>query len=278
MPPERITDRDVLAGDAYASATHLAARQDLYSWQQPRYDLPAIVLDQITGATGVVVDVGCGNGRYLRRLRDARNDLIVVGLDISTGILRDLEPPVLVADAQFLPLQTSAASVVLTMHMLYHLADIDAGLIEVQRILRADGVLIASTNARDDKTELDQLWSAAAADVLGVAEGPHRISLSARFSLDDAPAILGRHFAHVDLIELPGTITVTIPEPVLAHLGSYRSWVADTEVPFDETLQRTHERLTDHIQTHGAFHINCRSGILICRSLAARHQPQSIID
>lgn len=269
MPSERITNRSVLAGDAYASATHLAARQDLYSWQQPRYDLPAIVLGKITGSTGVVVDVGCGNGRYLQRLREARNDLTVVGLDISTGILRDLDPPVLVADAQFLPLQTGAASVVLAMHMLYHLADIDAGMIEAQRVLRADGLLIASTNARDDKAELDQLWSAAAADVLGVAEGPRRISLSSRFSFDDAPAILGRYFTHVDVIELPGTITITTPEPVLAHLGSYRSWAVDTGVPFDETLQRTHERLSDHIETHGAFHIGCRGGILIYRTANA---------
>lgn len=162
--------------------------------------------------------------------------------------------------------------------MLYSLTDIDAGLTELRRVLRADGVLIASTNARDGKAELDQLWYAAEADVLGVAEGPRRISLSARFFLNDAPAVLGHYFAHADLIELPGTITVTAPEPVLAHLGSYPSWAADTGVPFNETLQRAHERLSGHIQTHGAFHISCRSGILICRTPRYRAPAKSLGD
>ncbi|CAM5410160.1 hypothetical protein SAURM35S_08636 [Streptomyces aurantiogriseus] len=37
-----VTDRGRLAGSAYSSDRDLAARQSLYQWQTPRYDLPGI--------------------------------------------------------------------------------------------------------------------------------------------------------------------------------------------------------------------------------------------
>jgi len=258
------TDRGVLAGDAYADDRHLAARQALYVFQQPHHDLPALVTAHLRDGRGLVVDVGCGNGRYVRHLREHRPDLTVVGLDGSTGILADIEAPVLVADAARLPIRAASVDAVLAMHMIYHLADVDAGVREFARVLRPDGLLVASTNARDDKAELDRLWSAAAADVLGVAEGP-RVSLSDRFPLDDAPSYLRRHFSSVEGIELPGTITVTEPDPVIAHLASYRSWPTQAGVPFDATLQRARERLAAIIRREGTFRITCRGGVLVAR-------------
>ncbi|MFD8480009.1 hypothetical protein [Kitasatospora sp. NPDC059673] len=61
-------------------------------------------------------------------------------------------------------------------------------------MVSAQLVLIASTNSESDKSELDRLWARAAGDVLGVVEGPGRVSLSARFSLERAPGILGEVF------------------------------------------------------------------------------------
>jgi len=133
------TDRGVLAGDAYADDRHLAARQALYVFQQPHHDLPALVAAHIRDGRGLVVDVGCGNGRYVRHLREHRPDLTVVGLDVSTGILAGLEAPVLVADAARLPIRAASVDAVLAMHMIYHLADVDAGVPEFARVLRPDG-------------------------------------------------------------------------------------------------------------------------------------------
>ena len=260
---EPTTNRAVLAGDAYASGRHLSARQALYDYQTPTYNLPGIILGNLSAVSGVVVDVGCGNGRYVRRLRAERPDLTTIGLDIAAGILHEVPPPVVVADAAALPFRDHTASAVLAMHMLYHVTDTEAGLAELARVVRPDGVLVASTNADDDKRELDDLWSAAAADVLGTSTGPRRISLSSRFPLDQAPARLGRYFADVRVIELPGTIAVTEPEPVLAHLASYRAWAHQAGVPFEPTLRRVRERLTATIERDGKFVISCLGGIVV---------------
>lgn len=112
----------------------------------------------------------------------------------------------------------------------------------------------------------------AAGDVLGTGRGPARISLSARFTLEQAPvtleqapAYLGEEFGRVATIELPGTITVRDPGPVVAHMASYRAWADQHDVPFAETLERARALLADHIARQGAFEISCRSGILLCR-------------
>lgn len=265
MSSEPTTDRSVLTTAAYACGQHLSARQALYRYQTPAYDLPAIVIENLTAVAGTITDVGCGSGGYLRRLRAERPDLTTIGIDIAAGILREAPPPVAVADAAALPLQNNSVDAVLAMHMLYHVPDTDAGVAELTRILRPHGVLIVSTNATDDKHELDDLWSAAAADVLGIPTGPRRISLSSRFPLDHAQDRLHPHVSDVHLIDLPGTITVTDPRPVLDHLSSYGAWAHQTGVPFEPTLQRVRERLSEAIDRDGAFVISGHGGILVCR-------------
>jgi len=98
-----------------------------------------------------------------------------------------------------------------------------------------------------------------------VAEGPRRISLSNRFCLEAAPQMLHRHFAHVRVIELPGTIELTAPEPIVAHLGSYQAWADQMGVPFTDTLTRAREIATRHIHEHGSFRITGLGGVLVCR-------------
>ncbi|MER5215614.1 class I SAM-dependent methyltransferase [Streptomyces sp. NPDC002838] len=260
-----VTDRSRLAGSAYSSDRDLAARQSLYQWQKPRYDLPGIVAEQLSGVHGRLVDVGCGNGKFIQRLRDERPDLALLGLDIAPGILASVPGPVAVADATRLPLVTASVDAALALHMLYHVPDIPQAVRELSRVVARDGLVIASTNSDQDKAELDDLWQRAAGDVLGTGRGPARISLSARFSLEKAGAFLGEQFGRVETIELPGTISVQDPEPVIAHMASYRAWADQHDVPFEATIERARAILVDHIAQYGAFEVTCLGGILVCR-------------
>ncbi|MFE7671604.1 SAM-dependent methyltransferase [Streptomyces albidoflavus] len=206
-----VTDRSLLSTKAYGTGRHLAARQSLYRWQTPRHDLPGIVVNELADVRGVVADVGCGNGKFVTRVREDRPDLNVVPMDVSHGIA------------------------------------------------------IVSTNSRRDKRELEHLWRQSAGDVLGVREGPARVQLSARFTLEDAPAILGTAFGEIRTIPLPGVIEVTDAEPVVAHLASYEAWADRMGVPFLETIERARERVDETIQAEGAFRVTCLGGMLVCR-------------
>ncbi|MFI1307113.1 class I SAM-dependent methyltransferase [Streptomyces sioyaensis] len=172
--------------------------------------------------------------------------------------------PVAVADAAQLPLASASVDGALALHMLYHVEDIPAAIKELARVVKPGGVVIASTNSARDKAELDHLWERSAGDVLGVDKGPARISLSARFSLEQAPELLAAEFGKVETIELPGTIAVRSPEPVIAHMASYRAWAGQHAVPFEETVERAREIVSEHIERKGAFEIGCLGGMLVC--------------
>ncbi|WP_171164099.1 class I SAM-dependent methyltransferase [Streptomyces sp. I05A-00742] len=260
-----VTDRRVLTGSAYNTDRDLAARQSLYAWQAPRYDLPGIVADRVHHVRGTVVDVGCGNGTFIRRLREVRPDLRLLGFDISAGILGPVPRPVAVADAVRLPLRANSVGGVLALHMLYHVHDIQAAIRELARVMTDDGTVIVSTNSARDKAELDELWRQAAGRSLGVERGPARLSLSSRFPVERAHELLGAVFSRIELLELPGIITVHKPDPVIAHMESYRAWADQREVPFQETIGHTRAILSAHLDRHGSFDITSLGGLLICR-------------
>ena len=158
-----VTDRAILAGSAYNTGRHLSARQSIYQWQTPRYDLPGIVVERLRRTRGTVVDVGCGNGRFIERLRRDRPDLRLLGLDVALGILAGVPRPVAVADAAHLPLASAGVDGALALHMLYHVEDIPAAIKELARVVTPGGVVVASTNSARDKAELDRLWERSAA-------------------------------------------------------------------------------------------------------------------
>jgi SAM-dependent methyltransferase len=141
--------------EQYATPDNLSARARLYARQEPRYDLPGIVVELLAGVAGPVVDVGCGPGHYRDRLRSA--GLTAIGVDLSPGMAADL-----VADAVHLPIRDACAGATLALHMLYHLPDPTAGLRELRRATRRGGRIVVLTNAPEHLTELRELSRAAA--------------------------------------------------------------------------------------------------------------------
>jgi SAM-dependent methyltransferase len=261
--PDPATDPRLLAAHAYQGDRHLRSRQRLYDYQEPAYDLPGLASTLLAGqGPRRILDVGCGNGAFTHRLRDDFPDAAVIGLDIAGGMLALVEPPTVQADAMHLPFADNSMDAVLAMHMIYHLPDIDRGLAEMRRVLRPGGLLIASTNGADDKIELDDLWSRAAAAVLGVPEGPRRIKLSRRFDLESAPAVLQSHFRDIRTHHLPGIIEVREPDPVLNHFKSYKSFAQKAEVPFDDAIEQVERLLLQHLGREGTFTIRCTGGVV----------------
>jgi SAM-dependent methyltransferase len=259
------TDERFQKVDNYRSGDGLAVRQGLYDYKTPDYDLPGVVIANIAGQPGRVLDVGCGNGRYTARLREAFPGAEVIGVDLAPGILETVPDPTVVADVADLPFADGSADVVLAMHMLYHVPDIPAALDELERVLAPGGVLFVSTLAADDKREYAPIWREAARTALGTEVRKALSVVIDRFSLERAETMLSERFGSVVLHDLPGVITVPEPGPLMAAFRSERDFTALASADFDRLMGAIERRLEEHFAAHDMLRITSHSGILECR-------------
>ncbi len=116
-------------------------------------DLPAYtaaITDSGIPRDGVVLDVGCGNGRALPALRQAVGPQgAVIALDLTPEMLeqarvkgRAEHAALVLADAGRLPLTHASVDAVFAAGLLMHLPDTEQGLRELARVTRPGGLLV----------------------------------------------------------------------------------------------------------------------------------------
>ena len=93
----------------------------------------------------VALDLACGSGRTTRALLASRPRLVHavdVGSALDDDLLLDERVRAHIADLADLPLEDGAADVAVSLNAVEHLADVDAHLAEVHRVLRPGGVAV----------------------------------------------------------------------------------------------------------------------------------------
>ena len=220
-----ISDQEYLKKDQYRQGDHLDARVQLhrrfsvnptpyFAWM---YDL----LDLQAGMP--VMEVGCGTGEIWRtNLQRLPAGVRVTMLDLSTGMVAsaravlnsDARFDFAAADAQYLPFSTGQFERVLANYMLYHVPDISLAVRELRRVLAPGGRLCAATNSTGHMRELGDLMN---------HFGLRRSELhdfAARYGLENAPAILGESFEHVEVIPFIDSLFVTETRALLDYIHS----------------------------------------------------------
>src|SRR4051812_35754454 len=254
------TSRDVLTKRQYATGRNLAARAALYEWQTPHVDFPGWVLSHRTWTGSErVLDVGCGYGAYLSRLR--RLTPCVTALDLSVGILGEADRalPKANADIQALPFADTSFDVVLAAHMLYHVPDIPTAVQELRRVLRSGGEALVATNGADDKPEIMKVLHEAARRPSGTYQ-----KADARCLLDDAAAALESCFSNVRVADIRTEIAVPRTEPVVAYVESIRTAAEPAlGVAWLELVSSVRALVGAEIASHGVFRVSTHSGVVI---------------
>jgi malonyl-CoA O-methyltransferase len=90
-----------------------------------------------------VLDLGAGTG-YYARLAAAQGARLAVAFDLTPEMLRRAPRPVVVGDACRLPFASRSLDVVIAGLLFSFVADLEAALAEVSRVLRPGGTLLAS--------------------------------------------------------------------------------------------------------------------------------------
>jgi len=264
-------DHHVLRDAAYADASRLRARVDLYRFRVPPIDFLSWVLAHVPlSAAGRMIDLGCGDGRLLARL--SQGGLDAVGIDLAEGMLhqaRDTSPatPLVCGDAAMLPLASAHADVVFALHMLYHVADLSAALAEIGRVLRPGGRLVATTNAGHHLAELRHLTARAAADVAGSAVLPAWATSHADelFLLEDALGLLAAAGFAIETFDITeAQVVLTEPGPAMAYVDSTAPF-RPTTVNWEQVVAAVGDRIADAVATGGAWTATVASGAVVAR-------------
>ena len=193
----------------YATEAGLQARRSFYDGAAAAAEAVEGALAAVTEARPRrVLEVGCGWGEFAARLR-AELAAEVVAVDLSPRMVelargRGLDARV--ADVQALPFADAEFDCVAALWMLYHVRELDRGLAEIARVLRAGGRLVAATSGH---AHLVELWSLVGRD--RAAEPP-------RFFAETGEAPLRRHFGRVDRRDLRGEVVVRDADAVRAYI------------------------------------------------------------
>ena len=94
---------------------------------------------------GILLDAGCGDGKYLSRYKDKiekeRSRLMVIGVDISE-MPAQFYPNVCVADVVNLPFKSNAFDGIYSTSVLHYVENIEQTIAELHRVIKPNGILL----------------------------------------------------------------------------------------------------------------------------------------
>src|SRR5579862_7638130 len=138
---------DIWRGDRYSSKTIRTKRAALRLRVLRKMGLRI-------GGDDHVLEVGCGDGSLLARLKDQSNsDAVFVGCDFSGVAIHRARSetgfaPLVLCDAHALPFKAETFTKVLTFGMIEHVADPEQVLIELRRVSRPASNLFFSVSSK----------------------------------------------------------------------------------------------------------------------------------
>jgi SAM-dependent methyltransferase len=249
----------------YADDRNLRARQRLWQFQDPYFDEVEWVLDQARLSPGMrVLDAGCGNGLYLRGLRDRQ--VTAVGCDLSMGMLRAAAHPVLLsADVTALPLRDGAVDVALAIHMLYHVPSREAAIRELRRVVAPGGTFIAVTNGgRHTRSLRDTIERAVRKETPDWRMRP----ATHAFTAENASGQLSVAFDTVTCVRPASNPPVVIRDAAIA--ADYVASLAthhrgETSRPWADVAEDVRRQVQAVINDQGAFITSGDLAAFICR-------------
>jgi SAM-dependent methyltransferase len=250
----------------YADDRNLRARQRLWTCQVPSFDIVGWVLDLAGVMPGMrVLDAGCGNGMYLRALRERQVD--AVGCDLSPGMLRRAGHPALVnADVTALPAHDGAFDVVLAAHLLDLVPERRTAIGELSRVLAPWGTCVAVTNGAQHLRSLRELIERAV--WASTPDWRMRAPAGAAFTAENGAAQLEAAFHEVTCVRPAQVSPVIIEDATVAadYVSSVTShYQAQIARPWREVVSDVQEQVQAAIDTNGSFRTAGDVAAFVCR-------------
>jgi SAM-dependent methyltransferase len=164
-------------------------------------------LDDIRRRFPAALDLGCHGGVLARALEGRGGVEHLVQTDLSPAMVRRAEGPRVVADEELLPFAAASFDLVASVLSLHWVNDLPGALVQIRRVLKPDGLLLAAMLGGNTLGELREAF--AAAEI--AEEGGASPRLSPFTDAREAGALLQRAGFALPVVDVDA-ITVTYPD------------------------------------------------------------------
>ena len=241
-----------VAREAYRVAKQLEQRRSLYSFASPQITADDAVLNLLRPQDAqTILDVGCGHGELLLKLRRRYPNARLVGVDRSPDLIRTAKSKAsaegatvefYTGDAQCLEFPPHSFDHLLSVHMLYHVPNILNALKEFARVLKPSGQVVITTNSTKTKPFLKSLVNL----VTPLLKPSSLTSTTERFSFESGGKLICQWFDRVESLEYLSEIRLQEPEPFLDYFDSTKSlWSPE---PSQETWKSAMTSVVEAVQ------------------------------
>lgn len=172
-----------------------------------------------------ILEIGCGDGTlWIANASKIPPTAHITLTDISDGMLRDARRNLsekgtqfsyAVADASHLPYEDESFDRVLANHVLFYCDDIEKVCSEIRRVLKPNGLFLASTYGEAHMQEISELVEAFDSRIVLSAE-----KLYHRFGKENGTSLLSSYFSSVTWKSYEDSLIVPDAEPLISYILS----------------------------------------------------------
>lgn len=246
---------------------------------------PRALHDHLIGAldlrgTEELLDLGCGNGEILARIRPYLAAGHLTAFDIAPAALEAARQRLhgVATPCEFVEGTADDLSVfandsfdrVMAVYMAHYVTDLDACFAEVRRVLRPGGRFVLATDRTDSMVEMWNVHFAALRD-MNAPEMLFRATPKGRISLSNGTGQLTPYFASVERVDWQDQLQFGKADAFMAFYRGCNYCCAGSKpgqglLPafFAELEERVHARVQAAIETTGYFALTKYTGHFIC--------------